>query len=533
MKLNFSHLTPVPLGTALIDTALSKTQRGTPTVVHPQFHIVRIRGFYMRKVRRAEQEFSTRLGTIVEEFPRMEDIHPFYGDLINVLYDRDHYKLALGHVSSTKGAMEKVSKEFVKLLKFADSPYRCKQLKRAALGRMAHYAKKLGKTLEYLEEVRMHMTRLPAIDPATRTLLLCGFPNVGKSSFMNKVSRADVEVEPYAFTTRSLYVGHFDYNYLQWQVIDTPGILDHPLEERNTIEMLSITALAHVKAVVLYFVDLSETCGSTIEEQISLFNTLSPLLDSHMVIVLSKRDILKLEDMEDKSMAMSFLEGRTYVEISTEDDDSVEAAKRVACELMLDERVEEKVNSGKIQDYINRITVLRPKELREKAESFLCERRIENTGNEQDRYFVKDEYKHDIMPEIMCGKNIADFLERDILQKLNEVEEEENRLFPLYSRGWDVLTKDERETIQTISSKIKERRILNDLRPRTGVPIHIRKRKSGIELHKRTKEPKSEILHVPEAQPRKKAKFDDNRGYYDRKPKHLYRTSCSKRRPHR
>lgn len=51
-----------------------------------------------------------------------------------------------------------------------------------------------------------------------RTIILCGFPNVGKSSFINKVTRADVEVQPYAFTTKSLYVGHLDYRYLRWQV---------------------------------------------------------------------------------------------------------------------------------------------------------------------------------------------------------------------------------------------------------------------------------------------------------------------------
>ena len=32
------------------------------------------------------------------------------------------------------------------------------------------------------------------------------------------VTRADVEVQPYAFTTKSLYVGHTDYKYLRWQV---------------------------------------------------------------------------------------------------------------------------------------------------------------------------------------------------------------------------------------------------------------------------------------------------------------------------
>ena len=30
------------------------------------------------------------------DFPKIDDIHPFYSALINVLYDKDHYKLALG-----------------------------------------------------------------------------------------------------------------------------------------------------------------------------------------------------------------------------------------------------------------------------------------------------------------------------------------------------------------------------------------------------------------------------------------------------
>ena len=32
------------------------------------------------------------------DFPRLDDIHPFYADMCNVLYDRDHYKLALAQV---------------------------------------------------------------------------------------------------------------------------------------------------------------------------------------------------------------------------------------------------------------------------------------------------------------------------------------------------------------------------------------------------------------------------------------------------
>ena len=104
---------------------------------------------------------------------------------------------------------------------------------------MAGIIKRLKDPLAYLEQVRQHMARLPSIEVNTRTLILAGYPNVGKSSFMNKVTRADVDVQPYAFTTKSLFVGHMDYKYLRWQVIDTPGILDHPLEEMNTMYPLT------------------------------------------------------------------------------------------------------------------------------------------------------------------------------------------------------------------------------------------------------------------------------------------------------
>lgn len=51
-------------------------------------------------------------------------------------------------------------------------------------------------------------------------------------------------------------------------MIDTPGILDHPIEERNSIEMQAVAALIHIRAVVLYIMDISEQCGHSLEEQV-------------------------------------------------------------------------------------------------------------------------------------------------------------------------------------------------------------------------------------------------------------------------
>jgi len=121
----------------------------------------------------------------LEDFPKIDEIHPFYSDLLNILYDKDHYKLALGHIKSVQNYINNIAKDYLKLLKYGDSLYRCKMLKRAALGRMCGIVKKLKPNLIYLEEVRKHLARLPSINPYERTILITGYPNVGKSSFIN------------------------------------------------------------------------------------------------------------------------------------------------------------------------------------------------------------------------------------------------------------------------------------------------------------------------------------------------------------
>ena len=142
------------------------------------------------------------------------------------------------------------------------------------------------------------MSRLPSIDTNARTLIVTGFPNVGKSSFINNVTNANVDVQPYAFTTQNLFVGHTDYKYARWQVIDTPGILDHPLDQRNTIEMQAVTALAHLNAAILFLLDISESCGYTIDQQISLFQSIKPLFQAKpLVLVLTKSDLQKFTEL--------------------------------------------------------------------------------------------------------------------------------------------------------------------------------------------------------------------------------------------
>eukprot|EP00262_Sarcandra_glabra_P014584 TRINITY_DN4291_c0_g1_i6.p1 TRINITY_DN4291_c0_g1~~TRINITY_DN4291_c0_g1_i6.p1 ORF type:complete len:669 (+),score=109.30 TRINITY_DN4291_c0_g1_i6:152-2158(+) len=469
VQYNFKKITVVPSGKDFIDIILSRTQRQTPTVVHKGYAISRLRQFYMRKVKYTQQNFHEKLSMIIDDFPRLDDIHPFYGDLLHVLYNKDHYKLALGQINTARNIIGKISKDYVRLLKYGDSLYRCKSLKVAALGRMCTVIKRIGPSLAYLEQIRQHMTRLPSIDPNTRTVLICGYPNVGKSSFINKITRADVDVQPYAFTTKSLFVGHTDYKYLRYQVIDTPGILDRPFEDRNIIEMCSITALAHLRAAVLFFLDVSGSCGYSIAQQAALYHSIKSLfMNKPLIVVCNKIDLQPLDGlseedmklvMEMKAEALKTVMGQgnedeVLLTMSTLTDDGVIAVKNAACERLLNQRVELKMKSKKINDCLNRFHVAMPKprdskerppcipqailEARERENAEKEKRKLEKdledenggagvySANLRKHYILaNDEWKEDIMQEILDGHNVYDFVDTDILERLEELEREE------------------------------------------------------------------------------------------------------------
>ncbi|XP_050687634.1 GTP-binding protein 4-like [Eriocheir sinensis] len=509
---NFKKITPVPTAKDFVDIILSKTQRKTPTVIHKQFKISRIRRFYMTKVKYTQQNFHDRLTAILSEFPKLEDLHPFYADLLNTLYNKDHYKLSLGQINMARHLVDKVASDYTKLLKYGDSLYRCKQLKRSALGRMATIMKKQAPPLKYLEDVRQHISRLPSIDPNTRTLLVCGCPNAGKSSFMNLVTRADVEVQPYAFTTKSLYVGHTDYEYLRWQVIDTPGVLDRPFDQMNTIELQAITALAHIRAAVIFFLDISETCGVSMDQQLKIYESIKPLFSNKpLIVACNKVDITGLEDLEQNHpekralVAQIEKENVPVMQMSTLTQKGVMEVKKEACDRLLAMRVDAKMRTRKADSILNRVHVAMPAPRDQKERKpFIPENvlKAKDKGTEegeepmeltktkklekdieeelQDDYSLdlnkhkdleNEEWKYDKIPQFWEGYNVADFVDPDILKKLEELEAEEEEREKNGFYKYDIQEEDEAmKEIHRLAQKIREKKIINSINARIDRP---------------------------------------------------------------
>jgi len=58
---------------------------------------------------------TEKFDKLLQDFPKLEELHPFFADLINILYDRDHYKIALGQVNNLKNIIENIAKDYIKL----------------------------------------------------------------------------------------------------------------------------------------------------------------------------------------------------------------------------------------------------------------------------------------------------------------------------------------------------------------------------------------------------------------------------------
>ena len=51
----------------------------------------------------------------------------------------------------------------------------------------------------------------------------------------------------------------------------------------------SITALAHLRAAVLYLVDISEQCGYSLTQQAALFHSIKPLFSNKPVLIVANK----------------------------------------------------------------------------------------------------------------------------------------------------------------------------------------------------------------------------------------------------
>jgi len=285
------NLPTIPSSKELIDKAFregSKTAKIHRSTRAP--HDKRMRKSEEQRVEIVGRELEIELRTILKRFPQYEDLSEFHRKLLDIKVDRDRYKHALGAVHWCAKSIAQLRRETMRDMKGR----RDASGSMAFLGRAASMVKRISKELDELARIKAILKEFPTVEDIP-TAVVSGYPNVGKSTFMRNITGSDVKVASYPFTTQSILIGHTMLGHFKHQVIDSPGLLDRPMDERNEIEMQAVLAIKELADVVIYIIDATQDADA----QLSLLEEIREKFDARIVVIVNKIDAVE-KDIVDR-----------------------------------------------------------------------------------------------------------------------------------------------------------------------------------------------------------------------------------------
>jgi nucleolar GTP-binding protein len=285
--ISFEKIPTVPTGDEVLDRALRRAA-------------AKMREKKQKK--RAAEEFvgsaylsvHDKLVAVIQSFPDMDNLPRFYQDLFEVIWGIDNLRKALGAVGWAARWSKDHRGGLAKDIRYSKEEEGTVPRKKA-IARLASVVHQIDDQLLFLNEVRNVMRKLPVVEDVF-TIVVAGFPNVGKSSFIRRVCSAEPEIASYPFTTKGVIIGHRHEKREKIQFIDTPGLLDRPAAERNAIEGQAIAAIINTADIILYILDPSTYCGFPFPDQMNLLEEIRGMVTVPVIVVVNKADVKALDN---------------------------------------------------------------------------------------------------------------------------------------------------------------------------------------------------------------------------------------------
>ncbi|SFG61715.1 nucleolar GTP-binding protein [Halopelagius inordinatus] len=296
----FESLPTTPRSEELIDKAFSRAARSgrSKSGLEAQQSMLQT----------ASSILSDNLENVVTEWPDFGTVDPFYYELADAIVDVDELRQALSEVTWASRQISEIRSEYQPKLRKTD-PDKARKHRKQAFARMADIVEEVADDLLLIGQARDDLRDLPDIRTDEPAIVVAGYPNVGKSSFVNTVTRASNEIARYPFTTRGVQIGHFERDRVRYQIIDTPGLLDRPEEERNDIERQAASALQHLADAVIFVVDASGACGYPLDVQLELRDAVEDRFGSVPVLTVCNKSDRSTDVEADLYMSVTNHEG--------------------------------------------------------------------------------------------------------------------------------------------------------------------------------------------------------------------------------
>jgi nucleolar GTP-binding protein len=326
----FAKVPKVPQEQEVLDICFRRASKTKPRVSRKADKLTRVRYTETAKLDSASSLISDQLTNIVKSFPSLDSIDAFYKEIADIIVGLDKLRQALGALDGYGKVVKNVSRDYIRRMRSSNSTEEIPNLRRMAYGRLSSIMRKASARLQLLGDARDRLKKIVSVDTREPTLVVAGSPNVGKSSLVRQISSARPEVADYPFTTRKLIIGHLSFGKRRIQVIDTPGLLDRSVSDRNPLELQAITALRHLGRIMIFLFDPTEICGYTLATQLNVFNEVKQLFkETPTIVVLNKIDAVTSEQL---SKARQMIPSSNIIaEISSLTGEGIDALKDKLC----------------------------------------------------------------------------------------------------------------------------------------------------------------------------------------------------------
>ena len=186
--------------------------------------------------------------------------------LLNTQFPEGSLERSMRRIRTAEGRMRRLLQEEEARLATLSTEEEFGDLVRRTYGRLASYVQEIDPDLERLHEIIRFRRARPEVLPGVPSIVVAGFPNVGKSSLVGRLSSAKPEVAPYAFTTRAIVVGHTDLGFDRLQVVDTPGVLGRTARS-NKAEQEALAVVGTQPTIILFVLDPTGSSGYPLSDQ--------------------------------------------------------------------------------------------------------------------------------------------------------------------------------------------------------------------------------------------------------------------------
>ena len=283
----------IPSYEELYDIIINKLKHMRKSYAEKPFHLV-VRDLELRRIDTVYHVLSEKL-SCVKNMPPVKSLHPFYQEILSIEVDLDEYEYARRGILIALKVLKRVWRKYRAGLLTKTDLHEMAVTRKQAVGRMLSLFKRRNKQLLLLEKARLTLIQCPTVynDP---TIVVAGAPNVGKSTLTRLLSSARTKVAPYPFTTRTVIIGHrILSNGVRVQIIDTPGILDRPLDQMTEVERRAVAALRTLAHALIFILDPSPEAYCDVVSQLRILaqaETICSVPRDKLLILVNKADLV-------------------------------------------------------------------------------------------------------------------------------------------------------------------------------------------------------------------------------------------------